>query len=464
MINNELFNNSAAQTGGAALISLSPNATVMGNHFYSNTSGYIGGISISDSPTATLQGNAIYNNVTDGRGGGIGFHCSDDSTLFDNAVFSNTSGSGGGGIYVGSSDNITVTDNMIHHNVARRESGGGICFHGVAGATMVDNQVHGNAGYYGGGVSFSYADSIVLSGNVVYSNTATSDGGGVSISGQGNITLTNNVIAENRITGSGSGAGIYVGPAVDARILHTTVARNGGGNGEGIHVWGSSLSLTNTILVSHTVGISVTENSTATLEATVWGTGAWRNDRDWGGDGYIFTGTVNLWGNPVFLNPDAGDYHIDVGSAAVDLGVDAGIVTDVDGQPRPIGTGYDIGADEFPAALLLAKQASPNPVHAGGPVTYTIHITNTGVVNLHATVTDVLPSHITPTGTLTWTPTITAPGGTWTQVVVVTVDEDHSGPLSNTVWVTTEEGATGTGGITVTAFYKRYLPFVLRDP
>ena len=31
--------------------------------------------------------------------------------------------------------------------------------------------------------------------------------------------------------------------------------------------------LTNTILVSHTVGISVSVGSTATLEATLWGSG-----------------------------------------------------------------------------------------------------------------------------------------------------------------------------------------------
>ena len=47
------------------------------------------------------------------------------------------------------------------------------------------------------------------------------------------------------------------------------------------------------------------------------------------------------------MAPDAGDYHIRLGSAARDTGVDAGISTDIDSQMRPVGVGYDIGADEW---------------------------------------------------------------------------------------------------------------------
>ena len=55
---------------------------------------------------------------------------------------------------------------------------------------------------------------------------------------------------------------------------------------------------------------------------------------------------VNTWGTPDFVNPAAFDYHIGDSSAAIDQGVDAGVRTDMDGQPRPIGLGFDIGADE----------------------------------------------------------------------------------------------------------------------
>ena len=53
------------------------------------------------------------------------------------------------------------------------------------------------------------------------------------------------------------------------------------------------------------------------------------------------------------MNPSAGDYHLGSGSAALDAGVDAGMTTDFDGDPRPIGTGFDIGFDEAPLKVYL---------------------------------------------------------------------------------------------------------------
>ena len=95
---------------------------------------------------------------------------------------------------------------------------------------------------------------------------------------------------------------------------------------------------------------TVTAGNRATLEATLW----YSNGQDTGGTGTILTGTVNIYGDPVFVDPGAGDYHIGLGSAAINAGVDAGVNTDIDGDPRPIGAGFDIGADEyFPMVIYL---------------------------------------------------------------------------------------------------------------
>jgi len=69
-------------------------------------------------------------------------------------------------------------------------------------------------------------------------------------------------------------------------------------------------------------GLIAEAGNSARLEATLWG-----NETDWAGAGAVYTGTVNIRGDPAFADPDAGDYHIGPGSAAVDSGITAGVTT-----------------------------------------------------------------------------------------------------------------------------------------
>jgi hypothetical protein len=96
--------------------------------------------------------------------------------------------------------------------------------------------------------------------------------------------------------------------------------------------------MTNTILVDHTVGISVTLDDEVTLAGTLW----YSNTIDWGGPGPIDTGTYNYWGDPLFASDG---YHLLPGSAAIDSGIDAGVVRDIDNDIR-LGI-PDLGADEL---------------------------------------------------------------------------------------------------------------------
>jgi hypothetical protein len=100
--------------------------------------------------------------------------------------------------------------------------------------------------------------------------------------------------------------------------------------------------LTNTIITNHGVGITVTAGNTATLNATLW-----HNCGD------KWTGNVSHAddheGDPAFA---ADGYHLMLNSAAIDVGVNAGVTTDVDGGARPIGR-PDLGADEIGARLYL---------------------------------------------------------------------------------------------------------------
>ncbi|RLC91129.1 MAG: hypothetical protein DRI77_14175, partial [Chloroflexi bacterium] len=201
------------------------------------------------------------------------------------------------------------------------------------------------------------SDGATLSGNAIYSNTADLSGG-VQLAFSDDATLDNNVIADNQAGAAVSGVMVS---ASTANLRHNTIARNTGGDGSGVCVINavadySTVALTNTILVSHSVGINVTAGNTATLESTLWGSGAWANTTDWGGGGSIVRAN-DYWGDPAFVDPDAGDYHIGPGSAAIDEGVDAGVATDKDGVIRPQGTDPDLGAYELEQFTLAVTKA-----------------------------------------------------------------------------------------------------------
>jgi hypothetical protein len=112
----------------------------------------------------------------------------------------------------------------------------------------------------GGGVHV-LGGPVIINGNTIRVNTAWA-GGGLWLVGS-DATLTNNVVTGNQVTGDGCyGSGLVVLRS-SVRAIHNTFARNRGGEGSGIYVqryewdgtvYPSTVTLTNTILVSHTVG------------------------------------------------------------------------------------------------------------------------------------------------------------------------------------------------------------------
>jgi len=334
---------------GGVLVSSSDNVTLSGNRIYNNRSQRGGGLYLYYSDNATLAGNEIYSNTAwFESGGGVYLLNSVEATLTGNEIYSNTASGGGGGIYLTDSPTATLTGNRIYSNTAS-SGGGGVYLTGSPTATLTENRIYSNiAAGQGGGILLSGSNGVTLARNLIFRNEATG-GGGLFLSASWDSMLVNNMVAENRLsTTTGDGAGIYlIGSTV--RCLHTTLARNSGGGGQGIYVafLGGNAWMTNTVLVSHTVGIEVElPGGAAALEATLWGSGAWANQTDWIEYGTLVTGTVNIWGDPAFLDPASGDYHLGPGSAAIDVGVDVGVTADIDGDQRPIGPAPDLGADE----------------------------------------------------------------------------------------------------------------------
>lgn len=109
--------------------------------------------------------------------------------------------------------------------------------------------------------------------------------------------------------------------------------------GSAINIDTASASITNTIVASHAVGINGTASTVTENYNLFFG-----NTADTAGT--VSGGVGSGGGDPRFVDPAAGDYHLTALSAARNTGVNAGVAVDFDGDPRPIGGGFDIGYDE----------------------------------------------------------------------------------------------------------------------
>jgi hypothetical protein len=273
----------------------------------------------------------------------------------------------GGGVYVESASPI-IRNNRIVGNSA--DGDGGAIFVNGGSAQILNNQIVGNTGTWAGGLRIINDADATIVGNEIMSNVAQNSGGGIDLACCGgtiplvaqniivnndggahgggirvNTThalLVNNILAGNQADG---GTDIWldgmVGYPVSTTLLHNTLA---GGPAGGEAVWVGThvtATLVNNIIVSYTMGITNTAptSSTVTADYTLFDS----NVIDYGGG---VSSAHEVGGNPLFVDPDGGDYHIGPGSPAIDRGTDAGVTTDLDGDRRPLGPLPDLGADE----------------------------------------------------------------------------------------------------------------------
>jgi hypothetical protein len=294
--------------GGVYVYSASP--ILIGNQIYANTTPKIGGGLFLSSSSGALRENSIHNNQAD-VGSGIALY--QGAPLVDsNQVFSNTSDNIGGGMYIYDAE-AKVIGNTISGN-STINAGGGIDI-ASSSPTLIDNIIKNNTAQKGAGVYLWYSSS----------------------------ELTNDVIMDNQASAYGRGSGLWMGGS-EPQILQTTFARNTGGDGSALMVTDAgstptSLVMTNTLIVDHSVGISVTAGSQVDLDGVLWHSTPVTISQS----GATVNVQHQIQGDPA-LNADG--YHLTAGSAAIDKGLPSGVHHDIDGQPRFSNT-TDLGADEF---------------------------------------------------------------------------------------------------------------------
>jgi len=322
------------------------------------------------------------------------------------AVYSNTATADGGGVYLEGGWPVIAAGLVLENQAGGR--GGGLFLADsaarIAGLAVYSNTAGDGAGFYlDGPFAFSEESVPIIANNYVRHNRATGSQGGGFYLRQAVAGLVNNVIADNE---GGDGAAMYLW-ASSPQLFHNTISRNGGDSGVYLthkpgQIWPpvvpipSQPSFTNTIIASHTVGIHVDSTglfypleNQATLEGTLW----WGNGNDTGGPGSVVHST-DVYDDPRFKCtggfPDCLlPYHILDDSAAVDAGVvvalalpGSDLFVDIDGQLRPSGEGYDIGADEVVSDTYSAWLIPPLSVRVAQPgqtVTHTHWLLNTGL-------------------------------------------------------------------------------------
>ena len=289
-----------------------------------------GGIYVCKS-LATLENNIIYNNTAEGGGGLFidgptwGFPDEPGAVIMDNTIISNTATAWGGGLEISASS-----------------------------AHIIGNIIRDNQAKIGGGL-YVWLSSPHLYQNIIRDNTAVQTGGGIYLK-WGEPTLVNNVIVDNHVENQSPeiGNGLHIEGA-NLTMSHNTISRNTSGDdkGSGVYIvdledWGQpTMFMTNTILADQTVGIFANGVSTLTVNGVLW----------YNTPVTITTSPTAVLSvshqhsdDPVFA---ADGYHLTAGSAAIDKGLDAGISVDVDGESRPAGAGYDLGADELGIKIYL---------------------------------------------------------------------------------------------------------------
>jgi hypothetical protein len=312
------------------------------------TTGYGGGIYAAGATRMQIIKNVIISNtgslVNCGQGGGIllypygngvfGTSVQANQILSNTATTTNLGCAWGGGVS-GGPDGVVIQGNMVAGNRANGYGGGqgaGL-YQWYGSALYYGNLVTGNLGAASGQAIYAGYSQSRFEANRVMDN-ATTQGIQLINGSTGGPWLVNNVVGrsgDESIALLGSG-----GHPLTVTLLNNTVIGAGAGRGVDVETAYVTVLMTNTILAGQTWGITNTFPASSTILASH--TLFWGNAHD----GPL--GDAPVYGDPAFADDG---YHIGLGSAALDAGAPlSSVATDVDGEPRPNGPAWDIGADE----------------------------------------------------------------------------------------------------------------------
>jgi|SRR5579859_187669 len=326
----EFLSNTSVSDGGGAV---GLNVTLNGARFQNNqcTGAGCDGGGLFTFGDLSATNSSFLNNQADSQGGGSS---SQRNVTLNGGVYANNQSRFGGGLFAGL--NITATHSQFLSNTSADNGGGLITLHKITidGGLFQGNRCTNTLCRGGGLVA---GNGMGITDTLFLSNIAQQGGALFAFSGNGR--LVNDLFASNTAA-TGQGEALFLNSPGAVTVLFTTIAQPTAGGGSAIYVTSGTVGITDTLIASYTIGIELAGGAVHEDYNLFSGVAAPLSPA-------ASLGPHTHIGPSGFANPVVSNYHLRSGSAAIDAGVDSGVYFDIDGDPRPLGKGFDIGFDEL---------------------------------------------------------------------------------------------------------------------
>lgn len=282
------------------------------------------------------NGTAFVSSVYDGGGA----YCQTTNAFISNCVICSNVAANGGGVYLGTLTDCVLSNNLASYtNYFDYGAGGGAYGSILNHCTLVGNTAMGNYNStFGGGAFGGILNDCILVSNLV--NYPGDEGNG----GAGCSNVMNNCLIIYNMAGF-DGEPVAAG----STLINCTVCYNGAETNSDESTLLTGCALRNCILYDNIFPggyveyTSVTNFQYCCIEPETFPPSNFKYGN-------------NITNSPLFVNPAAGDFHLQSNSPCINSGDNAfvTVTNDLDGNPRIVGGTVNIGAYEYqtPASII----------------------------------------------------------------------------------------------------------------
>ena len=267
----------------------------------------------------------------------------DGIVLSDSDYTHNNGDRYGGALLINERRNVEIRNCTFNNNRIVTNGngfGGAIVVNGSQNITIFNTVFTENYASEGGGAIYNRSSDLLIERSLFHKNNSNARGGGAHTDNGGKTTVINSIFSENNAREFGGA--VYtrhnnsVSTVTNCSFWGNSITNHSTSAGSTFHNFDRARSnLLNVILWNSIRGNPIQNNNNASASVTY--------SNITGG----YTGTGNINSNPLFIDPENGNFKLQATSPSIDTGTNNGAPSvDYDGNPRPVGAGYDMGAYE----------------------------------------------------------------------------------------------------------------------